>query len=86
MGFQAAEQVKKNAGFGCQIKTYRGKIKKKITVKPIGDAEPAFQDLNRIVGEQHNKGITSSKEMTLLDAINRILTFLPAIHFMGKMQ
>jgi len=76
MGFQAAEQVKKNAGFGCQMKTYRGKIKKKITVKLIGDAEQAFQGLNRIVGEQHNKGITSSKEITLLDAINRIFDIL----------
>ena len=84
MGFQAAEQVKKNAGFGCQMKTYRGKIKKKITVKLIGDAEQAFQGLNRIVGEQHNKGITSSKEITLLDAINRIFDILASNPFYGE--
>ncbi|MEK6946915.1 MAG: hypothetical protein AABX32_04880 [Nanoarchaeota archaeon] len=66
------------------MKTYRGKINKKITVKLIGDAEQAFQDLNRIVGEQHNKEITSSKEITLLDAINRIFDILASNPFYGE--
>ncbi|MBI2660811.1 hypothetical protein HYX09_00925 [Candidatus Woesearchaeota archaeon] len=57
------------------MRTYKGKIKKKIAIKLIGDAEKAFQDLNRIVGEQHSKGITSSKDITLLDAINRIFEY-----------
>ena len=84
MGFQAAEQVKNNARFDCPVKTYKGKIKKKITVKLIGDAERAFQDLNRIVGEQHTKGITSSKDITLLDAINRIFDILVSNPFYGE--
>jgi hypothetical protein len=45
------------------MKTYKGNIKKKIGIKLIGDAEKAFQDLNKIVGEQHSKGITSSKDI-----------------------
>ena len=31
------------------MRSYKGKIKKKITIKLIGDAEKAFNDLNRIV-------------------------------------
>ena len=42
MGFQAAEQIKNNERFDCSMKTYKGKIKKKITIKLIGDAEKAF--------------------------------------------
>ena len=52
------------------MKVYKGKIKKKITIKLIGDAEKAFQELNKIVGEQRNSGITSSKDITLLNAID----------------
>ncbi|MBI2558974.1 hypothetical protein HYW20_06655 [Candidatus Woesearchaeota archaeon] len=62
----------------------QGKIKKKITIKLIGDAEKAFQDLNRIVGEQHSKGITSSKDITLLDAINRIFDIIASNPFYGE--
>ena len=40
---------------------FKGKIKKKVTIKLIGDAEKAFNDLNKIVGEQRSQGITSSK-------------------------
>ena len=36
------------------MKDYKGKIKKKITVKLVGDAEKAFNGLNRIVGEQRS--------------------------------
>ena len=84
MGFQAAEQIKNNAGFDCQMRAYKGKIKKKITVKLIGDAEKAFQDLNRIVGEQHSKGITSSKDITLLEAINRLFGIISSNPFYGE--
>ena len=66
------------------MRTYKGKIKKKITVKLIGDAEKAFQGLNRIVGEQHSKGIASSKDITLLDAINRIFDILTSNPFYGE--
>ena len=84
MDFQAAEQVKDNARFDCPMKTYKGRIKKKITIKLVGDAEQAFQELNRVVGEQHNKGITSSKDITLLDAINRVFDILTSNPFYGE--
>jgi len=48
------------------MRDYKGKIKKKITVKLVGDAEKAFKELNRIVGEQRSNGITSSKEITII--------------------
>ncbi len=66
------------------MKGYKGKIKKKITVKLIGDAEKAFNELNKIVGEQRRQGITSSKDITLLNAINRIFDILISNPFYGE--
>lgn len=66
------------------MKGYKGKIKKKITIKLVGDAEKAFDELNRIVGEQRNQGITSSKDITLLNAINRIFDILISNPFYGE--
>ena len=66
------------------MKGYKSRIKKKITIKLIGDAEKAFNDLNRIVGEQRGSGITSSKDITLLDAINRIFDILISNPFYGE--
>ena len=66
------------------MKGYKGKIKKKITIKLIGDAEKAFQDLNKIVGEQRNQGITSSKDITLLTAINRLFEVIANNPFYGE--
>ena len=66
------------------MKSYKGKIKKKITIRLIGDAEKAFNGLNRIVGEQRSDGITSSKDITLLDAINRIFDILISNPFYGE--
>ena len=66
------------------MRTYKGKIKKKITVKLIGDAEKAFNDLNRIVGEQRSNGITSSKDITLLAAINRLFDIMVNNPFYGE--
>lgn len=62
MGIQAAEQAEKDERFDCPMKTYKGKIKKKIAIKLVGDAEKAFKGLNRIVGEQRNKGITKAQK------------------------
>ena len=45
------------------MKGYKGKIEKKITIKLVGDAEKAFNDLNIIVGQQRSNGIASSKEI-----------------------
>ncbi len=66
------------------MKGYKGKIEKKITVKLIGDAEASFVSLNKVVGEQKSKGITGSKEITLLDAINRIFTIITVNPFYGE--
>lgn len=66
------------------MKGYKGKIKKKITIGLVGDAEKAFNDLNKIVGEQRNQGITSSKDITLLNAINRIFDVIVSNPFYGE--
>lgn len=66
------------------MKGYKGKIKKRITIKLVGDAEKAFNDLNRMVGEQRSQGITSSKDITLLNAINRIFDILTSNPFYGE--
>ncbi|MDP2750073.1 MAG: hypothetical protein Q8O89_04545 [Nanoarchaeota archaeon] len=66
------------------MRTYKGKIKKKITIKLIDDAEKAFDDLNKIVGEQRSNRITSSKEITLLNAINRIFDVVANNPFYGE--
>ena len=66
------------------MKGYKGKIKKKITIKLIGDAEKAFKELNKIIGEQRSDGITSSKEITLLNAINRIFEVITNNPFYGE--
>ena len=66
------------------MKGFKGKIKKKITIKLIGDAEKAFNDLNRIVGEQRSQGITSSKDITLLNSINRIFDVIVNNPFYGE--
>ena len=66
------------------MKVYKGRIKKKITIKLVGDAEKAFKDLNGIVGEQRSNGITSSKDITLLNAINRIFDVITNNPFYGE--
>jgi|SRR3989344_2381556 len=84
MGVQASEQTKKDEGTGRPMKTYQGKIKKKVSVKLVGDAEKAFRELNRVVGEQRGKGITSSRDITLLSAINRIFDIIVKNPFYGE--
>ena len=66
------------------MKGFKGNIKKKITVKLVGDAEKAFNDLNRIVGEQRSNGVTSSKDITLLNAINRLFDVIINNPFYGE--
>ena len=66
------------------MKGYKGKIKKKITIKLVGDAEKAFNDLNKIVGKQRSQGITSSKDITLLNAINRLFDVIVNNPFYGE--
>src|SRR3989344_2532006 len=66
------------------MKEFKGKIKKKISIKLIGDAETAFNDLNMIVGEQRSQGVTSSKDITLLTAINRLFDVIVKNPFYGE--
>src|SRR3989338_8026231 len=66
------------------MKTYKGKIKKKITIKLVGDAEKAFNNLNRMVGEQRSNGTTNSKDITLLTAINRLFEVIANNPFYGE--
>ena len=66
------------------MKGFKGKLKKKITIKLVGDAEKAFNDLNKIVGEQRSQGITSSKDITLLNAINRLFDIIVSNPFYGE--
>ena len=66
------------------MKGYKGKIKKKIAIKLVGDAEKAFKELNRIVGKQRSNGITSSKDITLLNAINRVFNVIVNNPFYGE--
>jgi len=41
-----------------------------------GDAKEEFEDLNKKVGEEISKGITSSEHQTLLNAIKQKIEFL----------
>ena len=66
------------------MKGYKGRIKKKITIKLVGDAEKSFNDLNKIVGEQRSNGITSSKDITLLNAINKLFDVIVNNPFYGE--
>jgi len=66
------------------MRTYRGKIQKKISIRLVGDAEMAFKELNRIVGDQRNQGTTGSKEITLLDAMNRLFDIIVKNPFYGE--
>jgi len=66
------------------MRIYKGTIKKKIDIKLVGDAESAFRLLNQVVGEQRQQGIESSKEITLLDAINRLFDIIVKNPFYGE--
>ena len=66
------------------MKEYKSKIKKKVSIKLVGDAEKAFKDLNETVGEQRNKGVLSSKDITLLNAINRLFDIIVDNPFYGE--
>ena len=66
------------------MKGYKGKIKKEVSIKLVGDAEKALSDLNKLVGEQKNKGIKNSKDITLLNAINRLFDVIVQNPFYGE--
>jgi hypothetical protein len=66
------------------MRIFKGKIEKKISVKLVGDAEKAFKDLNRMVGDQRSQGITTSKEIHLLNAINDMFNVIVKNPFYGE--
>ena len=66
------------------MRTFKGKIEKKISIKLVGDAETAFKELNKIVGEQRRQELTNSKEIHLLEAINRMFDIIVKNPFYGE--
>ena len=44
---------------------------KKIKIQLIGNAAEEFENLNKIVGEEHAKGITNSEHQQLLRSIKQ---------------
>lgn len=49
---------------------------KPVNVMVIGDAKEAYEDLNKQVGEEKLKGITSSSNQTLFNSIQQKIDFL----------
>lgn len=49
---------------------------KTISVRIVGEADEAYQELNRIVGEEVQKGIKSSENQTLLRGLQRNIELL----------
>jgi hypothetical protein len=66
------------------MKSFKGKIKKAVLVKLVGDAEKSFHILNKTAGDQKKKGISSSKEITLLNAINNLFNLISDNPFYGE--
>ena len=52
---------------------YKGK---EVRVKIVDNAKIAFEELNKNVGEERKKGITSSFDQTLFNAIKQKIEFL----------
>ena len=66
------------------MREYKGRINKKISIRLVGDAQISFEKLNQRVGEQKQKGVLSSKDITLLQAIERIVELLSHNPFYGE--
>ncbi len=66
------------------MKTYKGRISKEIKIKLVGDAEKAYTELTRKVKEQKQRNTKKSKEITLLEAINKTFQILKTNPFYGE--
>lgn len=66
------------------MKTSKVKLHKNVHVKLIGDAKKAYEKLNKIIGEQKAKGITSSTDLKLWNSIQRTLDLVKANPFYGE--
>ena len=59
-------------------------IGKNISIEIIDNAKTAYEKLNRIVGEQKQKGKTSSDEIKLWNGIQRAFDFILQNPFYGE--
>ncbi|MFT4312227.1 MAG: hypothetical protein ACMXYF_03285 [Candidatus Woesearchaeota archaeon] len=84
MDFQTSQQIKADERLNIKMKVFKGKIRKKVSIRLVGDAELSFETLNKKVGEQKQKGVQSSKEITLLNAIERMVDILVENPFYGE--
>ncbi len=57
---------------------------KNISIEIIDNAKTAYEKLNRIVGEQKQKGKTSSDEIKLWNGIQRAFEFISQNPFYGE--
>ena len=59
-------------------------INKPVSIELIGDAKEAYERLNRIIGEQKNKGKTTSEEIKLWKGIQRSFDLIQDNPFYGR--
>ena len=57
---------------------------KKVSIKLVGDAESAYEKLNKIVGEQKRSGKTTSDEIKLWNGIQRVFDLIEQNPFYGE--
>jgi hypothetical protein len=60
------------------------KFGKKVSVELKGDAEEAFNALNKVVGHQKETGVITSEEITLLNGIQRAFDLMEDNPFYGR--
>ena len=59
-------------------------INKPVSIELIGDAKEAYERLNRMIGEQKNKGKTTSEEIKLWKGIQRSFDLIQDNPFYGR--
>ena len=59
-------------------------INKPVSIELIGDAKEAYERLNRMIGEQKNKGKTTSEEIKLWKGIQRSFDLIQENPFYGR--
>jgi hypothetical protein len=60
------------------------KIDKKTSIELRGDAEEAYEKLNKIICQQKSEGKENSDEIKLWNGIQRAFDLMKEIHFMEK--
>ena len=59
-------------------------INKPVSIELVGDAKEAYERLNRMIGEQKNKGKTTSEEIKLWKGIQRSFDLIHDNPFYGR--